>query len=192
MKQTELCKLALKYGADKCPQIGHAYTPFYYELLKDKRQSVKKVLEVGIGNRRQVKYIPGGYIGASIRMWRDFFPNAWVYGADVAPESFFVDERISTYYCDETKEEDILRLVKQIGTDIDLVVDDACHHIANQMFLCQTLMPLLDKGVIYIIEDCRRTRQVCRTFTQYNCEIPILPKNEDANAHDGVVILRHK
>ena len=191
-EQTELCKFALKYGADKCPQIGHVYTPFYYEFLKDKRQSIKKVLEVGIGNRRQVRYIPGGYIGASIRMWRDFFPNAWVYGADVAPESFFVDERISTYYCDETKEEDIKRLVMQIGSDIDLVIDDACHHIANQVFLCRVLMPLLDKGVIYIIEDCGRTKRVCKTFPEYDCYIPQLPPNGDVNAHDGIVVLKYK
>ena len=191
-KKTELCELALKYGADKCPQIGHAYTPYYYELLKDKKHTFKKILEVGVGNNRQIKYIPGGMIGASIRMWRDFFPNAWVYGADVKPESFFVDERISTYYCDETKEEDIKRLVMQIGTDIDLVVDDACHHIANQYFLFETLMPLLDKGVTYIVEDCRRTRSFSKRYPQYDSEIPQLPPNEDVNAHDGIVILRYK
>jgi len=190
--ETELCKLALKYGADKCPKIGHTYTPFYYEYLKENRQSFKKILEVGIGNRRQIKYIPGGVIGASIRMWRDFFPKAWVYGADVASESFFVDDRISTYYCDETKEEDVQRLVKQIGSDIDLVIDDACHHIANQVNLAKYLLPLLDKKVTYIIEDCRRTRQVRNTFFEYDCYIPQLPINEDIRAHDGIVILKHK
>ncbi|MFA5036112.1 MAG: hypothetical protein WC479_02955 [Candidatus Izemoplasmatales bacterium] len=190
MIETELCKLALKYGADKCPQIGHMYTPFYYEYLKDRKYTIKKVLEVGIGNKRQIKYIPGAFIGASIRMWRDFFPNAMVYGADVAKESFFKDERIETYYCDENKEEDIKKLVSNIGTDIDLVIDDACHHIASQLFLFKTLMPLLDKGVTYVIEDCRRTRQVRKTFPEYESFIPQLLPNGDPNAHDGLVILK--
>ena len=190
--KTELCELAFKYGADKCPQIGHAYTPFYYEYLKDKRQSIRKVLEVGIGNRRQIKYIPGVVIGASIRMWRDFFPNAHIYGADNAKESFFTDDRITTYFCDETKKEDILKLVENTGTDIDLVVDDACHHFSNQIFLFQTLMPLLNKGVIYIIEDCRRTRMISKMFPEYESYIPKLPVNDNPLARDGVIIFKHK
>ena len=43
-KITELCKLAYKYGTDKCPQVNGAYyTPFYFELLKDKRETFCKV-----------------------------------------------------------------------------------------------------------------------------------------------------
>jgi hypothetical protein len=189
---TELCEMALKYGADKCPTIGHMYTPFYYAYFSHIRQSVKKVLEVGIGNKGQARMIPGYIMGPSIRMWRDFFPNAWVYGADVAPESFFVDDRVSTYWCDETKEEDIKKLIMQIGKDIDIVVDDACHSMGNQVFLFQTLMPLLKKDVIYIIEDCRRTRQIRGLFPQYEAFIPKLQKNEDHMCHDGILIFKNK
>ena len=45
---TDLCKLAYKYGTDKCPQLKHSYTPFYYQLLKSKRQKIKKILEMDI------------------------------------------------------------------------------------------------------------------------------------------------
>ena len=96
-KPTELCEIAFKYGADKCPQIGHMYTPFYYEFLKDKRQSFKKVVEFGVGNKRYYRAIPNYFIGASLRMWRDFFPNSQVYGADIAKESIFKDERLETF-----------------------------------------------------------------------------------------------
>ena len=85
-KRDILSELAFKYGTDKCPQLNHAYTPFYYELLKDKRQSIKKVLEMGIGNRElQKKYFPHCVTGASLFMWKDFFPNAQIYGADNDP-----------------------------------------------------------------------------------------------------------
>jgi len=184
--------LGLKYGADKCPQIGHMYTPFYYEYFSPIRDSVKKVLEFGIGNKRMAKYIPGYVMGPSLHMWRDFFPNAMVYGADIARESFFTDERIRTFRCDETKEEEVKKLIETIGSDIDIVIDDASHHIGNQMNLFRYLMPLLKKEVIYVIEDCRRTRQVARTFTQYDCFSPQLQKNEDALCHDGIVVLRNK
>lgn len=188
--QTELCQLAFKYGTDKCPQIGHMYTPFYYELLKDRRQSIKKVLEIGVGNHRQIKYIPGYVTGASLRMWRDFFPNAQVFGADISPDAFFEDTRIQVLFCDETKKEDIEKLIKITGSDIDLVIDDAMHHITNQLFLFENLMPLLDPGATYIIEDCRRTKLVRKMFPQYQAILPTLFPNPNPKHHDGVIVLQ--
>ncbi len=71
---TKLCELAEKYGCDKCPQVGHPYTPHYYELLKYK--DIKKVLELGIGSRETMQWTPDNYQkGASLKMWRDFFPD---------------------------------------------------------------------------------------------------------------------
>ena len=91
-----MCKLAYKYGTDKCPKLNHVYTPFYYKLFNKKRKAIKKVFEMGIGGSRVMKYIPQYQTGASLRMWRDFFPNAHIYGADYDPELLFeVVERIS-------------------------------------------------------------------------------------------------
>ena len=123
MKETPLCKLAYKYSTDKCPRIKHVYTPFYYDLLKDRKHTIKKVLEMGIGVKETMPYYPRYQTGASLRMWRDFFPNAMVYGADISPKALFEDERIKTYLCNEKKEEDIKELVEQTGPDIDLFVD---------------------------------------------------------------------
>ena len=75
---TPLCKIAFKYGTDKCPQVGHNYTPFYYELLKDKRKTVKKVLEIGIGSPETMPGGPKHYQkGASLLMWRDFLQHSF-------------------------------------------------------------------------------------------------------------------
>ena len=79
---TELCHLAIKYGTDRHPLSKHSYTPYYYNLLKDKRQSVKKVLEIGAA-------IYGGH-----KMWRDFFPNATIYGAEPSPQQNLSEDRI--------------------------------------------------------------------------------------------------
>lgn len=178
---TPLCKLAHKYGTDKCPQLKHTYTPFYYKLWKDKRKLVKKVLEIGIGHYKgmqhvEITYDPGlnrqYHRGASLYMWRDFFPNAQIYGADIRPETIFQDERIKTYLCDERKKEDLERLIQEAGSDIDLFVDDASHHLNDQIFACQTLMPLLKKGVYYIIEDVVWTRKLVAALSIYNCWVP--------------------
>ncbi len=171
---TELCNLGYKYGTDKCPQIKHAYTPFYYELLKDKRWLVKKLLELGVGRTRRNRHIPEivyerGIVrdlqkGASLYMWRDFFPNAWIYGADGHPKTIFEDERISTYLCDVREKADLERLIENTGSDIDVVIDDASHRVDDQIFAAKTLLPLLKKDVIYIIEDVSHSKLIVRAL----------------------------
>ena len=42
-----------------------------------------------------------GKPGASLRVWRDFFPNAKIYGGDIDKETLFIEDRISTYYVDQ-------------------------------------------------------------------------------------------
>ena len=192
--KTPLCKLAFKYKTDKCPQLNHCYTPFYYELLKDKRQSIKKVLEMGIGNGRHTrKFYPQAVTGASLFMWRDFFPNAQIFGADNDPETIFKSGRIKTYLCDETKREDLLRLVDETGKDIDLFIDDGSHSSNDQQFLCKTLLPLFKKDVIYIIEDVRLLGTLCKHLAEYDCHIPKLPPNEHPEkGRDQIMIVKRK
>ena len=64
-----LTKLAQVYETDKWGV--HAYTPYYHELFNSKRNWVYNLLEIGVLN------------GASLRMWRDFFPNAQILGIDI-------------------------------------------------------------------------------------------------------------
>lgn len=190
---TELCKLAYKYGSDKCPQIKHSYTPFYFELLKDKRKSIKKVLEIGVGNyaiMQHVARIKGAYQrGASLYMWRDFFPNAQIYGADVLPEAMFTDERITTYVCDQANKDDLARLINITGTDVDLFIDDGSHRPSDQVFTCQNLMPLFQKNTIYVIEDVRFPQLVVSGLREYNCYIPDLSRKYH---DDRLVLVRNK
>ena len=48
---TELCELFYKYKSDKCPKILHSYSPKYYEILKDYKESFKYILEIGVGTK---------------------------------------------------------------------------------------------------------------------------------------------
>lgn len=195
---TTLCKLALKYGTDKCPQLKHSYTPFYYKLFKDKRQEVKKVLEMGIG------YFPGMpektvifdprlqrqyHRGASLYMWRDFFPNAQIFGADNHPETLFEDDRIKTFLCNEIKKEDIMGLIINTGSDIDLFLDDGNHNSRRQIFLAKNLLPLLKRDVIYIIEDVKYPEIIVSALSEYDCQVSQFPpKCKD----DRLIVVRNR
>lgn len=196
---TELCKLGYKYGTDKCPQIKHTYTPFYFKFLNDKRRSIKKVLELGIGYTRKNTHIPEvifadsikEYLnrGASLYMWRDFFPNAQIYGADFRPDIIFEDTRIKTYICDERKKEDLVKLIEKIGADIDLIVDDASHRVEDQIFAAQTLLALLQNDIIYIIEDVTHSKVICKALgDKYDYYLPEIPRKW----HGGMILVIRK
>lgn len=160
---TPLCELALKYKTDKCPQIKHAYTPYYYELFKDKRESVKKVFELGIQT------------GASLRMWRDFFPNAEIYGADINPKTLFQEERITTFLLNESLEKDWDNVFSKTGTDFDIFIDDGLHHPGYQVRVLKILTKKL-KGLDYIIEDVKQPQLLIQRFWKYQATIPKLLK----------------
>lgn len=171
--ETPLCELAYKYGTDKCPQIKHNYTPYYWELFKDKRDSVKKVLELGIGADWILTHKENPIVsprGSSLRMWRDFFPNAQVYGVDIDKESIMEDDRIETFLLDEEKAQDWIDLIKVIGSDIDLFIDDGRHRLVDNIFVARVLLPLLKKDVIYIIEDTLREDEIQQYLMGYKCE----------------------
>jgi len=177
--ETPLCKLALKYKSDKCRRLGkHTYTQYYYELLKSKRKTIKKVLEIGIGK------------GASLLMWRDFFPNAKIYGADYRESSLIKRDRIESILCDQRRKNHLTNLIDSIGPNIDLIIDNGSHQPRYQVFTCVTLMPLIKKGVIYIIEDVAQP-SIIERLTQYNVKMPKL--DQSVKRYDNrLVIVRHK
>ncbi len=178
----KLTKLAMKHGTDKCPENRHSYTPYYYDLFKDKRKKIKKVLEIGILE------------GASLRVWRDFFPNAQIYGADIDPESVKSvegEDRIEAIECDQSNKNDLLELIKKTGNDIDFLLDDGSHVQKDQYNTCLTLMPLLKKDIIYIIEDVRVARNIVKRIrNHYDYEEIGFYKGRRHD--DRIIIVKHK
>ena len=186
---TELCCLAIRYGSDKCAP-NHSYTPRYFELFKDKRDSIKKVLEIGVGSPETM--ITKNYtVGASLRMWRDFFPNAQIYGIDNDPKVMFKDNRIQTFLADQGSKADLEETIKKIGSDIDFVVDDGSHFQTDQIISCLTLMPLLKKGVVYIIEDVQDLK-VGDILKMCGYEITYKKFYHKRGYNDRMIEVRHK
>lgn len=138
----ELTQLAIKYGTDKWGK--HNYTPVYYDMFKDRRNEIKKVLEIGPAE------------GAGMFMFRDFFPNATIYGAEidlVRVAKLQGLDRIDVYPVDQGSQDDLDSLIHQIGTDIDIVIDDGSHWPDDQLNTFLYIFPVLDPGSTYIIED---------------------------------------
>lgn len=155
-----LNELAIKYKTDKWGK--HNYTPVYYSMFrnKGKRKRVKKVLEIGVAE------------GAGLRMFRDFFTHAMIYGADNDPKRIISEDRIEVFFCDQSSKIYIGYLMEQIGFDLDLVVDDGSHIPEHQVFTAMSLLPGLKKGAIYVIEDVADKR-IAEPLKEYN---PVLLK----------------
>jgi hypothetical protein len=143
--------LAEKYRSDKCPSIHHTYTPFYYELLANK--PVTNMLEIGIGSPSTMPNTPNYVAAAGLRMWADFFPNADVHGIDIYDDCMVQDvPRVYTHICSQADETKLLTFAKGFG-GFDLIVDDGSHDKEHQVISAKVLMPFLNNGGIYIIED---------------------------------------
>lgn len=185
--KTRLCELACKYGSDKAPQLraypvtpemalpSHAYTPYYDKLFQDFR--VQRMLELGI------------YEGASLRMWRDYFPEADIYGFDNQSE-FLIDEgRIKSFLCDSGSADSMMRAMERIGGGMNLIVDDASHRPDDQILAAIVLVPYLAPNGIYIIEDVGHPDVVIPELP-FSCEVIEFHENESANDDDRLVIIR--
>ena len=148
---TELCKLAEKYYVDKCPKYNHYYTPEYHKLLNEKKYS--SMLEIGIGYPELMKkFTCNNYkSGASLFMWRDYFKDCIIHGADI--KNFTInEENIVIHQCDQSNCESLETMMSTIGI-MDFIIDDGSHILEHQILTFQTLNKYCND--MYIIEDIK-------------------------------------
>lgn len=151
---TVLCDLAKQYGTDKGARVnnGWDYTPIYHSHLENRRNSVKKVLEVGICGYRD---IPNNVVGASLFMWKDYFHAAEIHGLDNDGRFIFNDQqRIFTALADAYDSTQLGNALRDWGLpQFDVIIDDAVHDPLPQIDLALMLWPSLKPGGFYAIED---------------------------------------
>jgi hypothetical protein len=95
-----------------------------------------------------------GQPGASLRAWRDYFPNAEVIGVDIDKHIIFSEERINTYYVDQTSKESIEKMWDIVKiNDFDLMIDDGLHTFEAGVCLFESSIGKLSSTGIYVIED---------------------------------------
>ncbi len=143
-----LGELFTRFGTDKGTW---GYTEYYAGLMGPRRFDVKRVLEIGICGYRD---IPNNVVGASLFVWRDFFPNAEIFGLDNDGRFIFNDQqRIRTLRCDAYDPAQLHEAIEQFGGEFDMVVDDAVHDPAPQIQLMNQLAPYVVPDGRYFMED---------------------------------------
>ena len=146
------------YGSDKGGKNNHHnYTHYYSQIFYNKKEKIKNFLEVGLGtNNTEVPSNMGeqGKPLASLRAWRDYFINANIYGADIDKGILKNEERIKTFFVDQTKPETIKNMFKDIGVaQFDVILEDGLHEFNANICFFENSIKFLAKDGVYIIED---------------------------------------
>lgn len=142
---TELDNLAIKYGSDKYGH--HNYTPIYDANFSSLKNENMVLLEIGIGG---YEYVDRG--GSSLKMWRDYFPNAIIHGVDIYDKSFFNDNRIFTHIGSQDDSVFLHSLINKIGSPT-ICIDDGSHVNDLTIKTFEILFPVIKPGGIYVVED---------------------------------------
>jgi hypothetical protein len=157
---TRMCRIMTGFGSDK-GRGWHNYTTIYSALLGKLHDRPLRIFELGLGtNNPQLVSTMGitGRPGASLRGWRELFPKAQVFGADIDRDILFTDDRIQTFYCDQLDANAIRDLWAQpvLQGEMDIIIDDGLHTFAgNSSFLAGSL-DRLRAGGTYLVEDILR------------------------------------
>jgi cephalosporin hydroxylase len=143
-----LRNLARKYKTDKYdknhtfPVTGKSYIDVYENYFRKTRRDIKNVLELGVLH------------GSSLRMWRDFFPNAQIFGLDIDPRRVHKEKRIEVFTGSQDDPKALRKLINA-AKHFDIIIDDASH--VNRMTLASFngLFGHVTPGGWYVIEDLR-------------------------------------
>lgn len=131
-----LTDIANACGTDKGSVCAHNpplnFTPAYELVMGHMRNLPIRILEIGVDK------------GASLAMWREYFPKAEVYGIDCEPKGIE-----GTFVADQASREQLRKVIAEIG-DVDVIIDDGSHVVAHQQI---TLSVLLPHTKLYWIED---------------------------------------
>ena len=140
-----LNSLGKKYLTDKCKHkyANISYLDIYEKYFEKNRFNIKTVLEIGV------------YKGSSLKMWKEYFPNATIYGIDINPNAKqYEEDRINIIIADQNSDDDLKKIKNSIKS-IDILIDDGSHITKHQIKTYEYLSTNISHNGYYIIEDLK-------------------------------------
>lgn len=132
----KLNEIGVQCQTDKST-ITHCYLDNYEKYFEPFREKEITVLELGVAG------------GASIKMWREYFPKAKVYGVDNNPdcagEGIFIGSHNDTAFMG--------RVIANIGHYADIIIDDGSHVGHDMITNFKMLIKYVKSGGYYALED---------------------------------------
>ena len=135
-----LDEIACRHGADKSSE-QHGFTAVYERLFEPRRDEDLTLLEIGV------------FEGASLRMWREYFPAARIFAIDFWDAYLEHAPAGTTVLVGNQTDGELPRPVLEATGPLDVVVDDGGHRPEQQLTTLFHLWPHLRPGGVYAIED---------------------------------------
>lgn len=130
-----LDEIGLKHKTDKS-SMTHCYLDNYEKYFHLWRNKEFVLLELGVAG------------GASIAMWREYFPKAKVHGIDINPdcagEGIFIGSQTDGIF--------LQKVLDEIGTP-DIIIDDCSHYGPFTIETFKLLFKKVSPNGYYIVED---------------------------------------
>ena len=142
-KEKSITEILASYSTDK--ESFHHYGKVYEEIFeKFDREASLNILEVGTQK------------GGSLLAWKEYFPNATVYGVDI------VDVVPEEYRKDTVTR--VISDIKEWRNDIkwDIVIDDGSHYLLDVAYVIANYVIKLKIGGVLVIEDVRHPSLLTR------------------------------
>jgi len=140
---SHLLSIGLRHGTDKADahhtHMGVSYLDVYARYFQLWTTGVTRVLEIGVLN------------GASLRTWKEYFPNATIYGVDINPECEKHEEDRIKIFTGSQADPVFLQAVAEDAGGFDIVVDDGSHVVEHMLISMGALWGRTRK--FYCIED---------------------------------------
>lgn len=130
--------LAQWCGTDKS-SLSHGYCLIYEDWFESLRQQPITLLELGV------------YTGASMWLWRGYFPLATIIGVDRQAILGDLPPDVHVLQCEQDAA-DLPDLVAQ-WIPLDIVIDDCSHIFDKTIASFDLLFDRIGDGGLYIIED---------------------------------------
>src|SRR6478609_6710458 len=115
-ERLSLDEIFIRHETDKS-SLSHSYAQYYEMFFAPYRNEPITLLEIGV------------YGGASMNAWKEYFPKANIYGADISYHPELNQDRVFMLEADQNKVEDMQRLG---ALNCDIVIDDASHESRHQ------------------------------------------------------------
>ena len=159
-----LAEIGKRHGTDK---VRHGFTGTYQYWMEERRDEAVRLLEIGV------------FYGASLKMWREYFPQGEIHGMDwfaglngnlrtfpdaerFLREHMESPERITLHKLDQGHRshlEGFVEMMTEQGIAFDYIIDDGSHLMRDQQLALGMLFPLLKPGGLFIVEDIHSSRQ---------------------------------
>lgn len=141
----DLTKLAMIYGPEKWD--SYICATHYAEHFHKLRHKKIKILEIGVGG-----YANPHSGGASLRMWKRYFPKSMIYSIDIYEKSTLQEKRIKIFQGSQADGAFLKNIGSQIGP-LDIIIDDGSHINSQVITSFKILFPFLKNNGVYVVED---------------------------------------